>query len=103
MYVPVTADAFDDLPDWAPVDGVVHAGFLLASFGSAGAFVAGIAEAADRADHHPDISVSYPGMVRLTMTTHARKGLTDADVRLAAEISELARRHGAAPQAPATD
>lgn len=100
MYVPVTAEAFDDLPDWTAIDGVVHAGFALPSFGAAAAFVAGIAEAADRADHHPDITISYPGVVTLSMTTHARNGLTDADVGLAAEISALARQHGAAPRPP---
>jgi len=102
MYVPVTAEAFDDLPDWAAVDGVVHAGFVLPSYGAAAAFVSGIAEAADRADHHPDIGITYPGVVTLSMTTHARNGLTDADVRLAAEISRLAREHVAAPGRPPT-
>jgi pterin-4a-carbinolamine dehydratase len=35
------------------------------------------------------------------MTTHARSGLTDADVRLATEISALAREHRAVPVTPA--
>jgi 4a-hydroxytetrahydrobiopterin dehydratase len=101
VYVPVAADAFDDLTEWTVVGGEVHAAFASPSFGAAGALAAAIAEAADRADHHPDISIGYPGVVRLVMTTHARSGLTDADVRLATEISALAREHRAVPVTPA--
>jgi len=50
-------------------------------------FVNKIAELAEEAKHHPDISISY-NKVTLTLTTHDAKGLTEKDVTLAKRIDE---------------
>jgi 4a-hydroxytetrahydrobiopterin dehydratase len=62
----------------------------LADFASAIAFVNRVAEAAEAANHHPDILVHGWNKVRLTLSTHSDGGLTDADFSLAGEIDDLA-------------
>jgi 4a-hydroxytetrahydrobiopterin dehydratase len=61
-----------------------------ADFASAIAFVNAVAEAAEAANHHPDILVHGWNKVRLTLSTHSDGGLTDADFALAAQIDALA-------------
>jgi 4a-hydroxytetrahydrobiopterin dehydratase len=61
-----------------------------ADFAAAIAFVDAVAEAAEAANHHPDILVHGWNKVRLTLSTHSDGGLTDADFALAAQIDALA-------------
>lgn len=87
--------ATDGLEDWRILLRTLQATFRASSFGDGARLVQRIAEAADRADHHPDLELRYPGTVHVTLTTHATAGLTSLDVALAREISELARSVGA--------
>jgi 4a-hydroxytetrahydrobiopterin dehydratase len=59
-------------------------------FTRAMAFVNRVAEAAEAANHHPDILVHGWNKVRLTLSTHSQGGLTEADFALAARLDELA-------------
>jgi 4a-hydroxytetrahydrobiopterin dehydratase len=61
-----------------------------ANFADAIAFVNRVAEAAEGANHHPDILLHGWNKVRLTLSTHSAGGLTDADFQLAAQIDHLA-------------
>ena len=61
----------------------------LMDFGAAIAFVNRVAEAADSADHHPDIRVHGYNRVELRLTTHASGGLTQRDFELARAIDAL--------------
>jgi 4a-hydroxytetrahydrobiopterin dehydratase len=61
-----------------------------ADFAKAIAFVNRVAEAAEAANHHPDILLHGWNKVRLTLSTHSQGGLTDADFRLAAQLDALA-------------
>ncbi len=61
-----------------------------ANFADAIAFVNRVAEAAEVANHHPDILLHGWNKVRLTLATHSVGGLTDADFQLAARIDRLA-------------
>ncbi len=72
--------------------------FVAGSFAQATAFVARVAEAADAANHHPDVDLRYPGRVHVALTTHAVDGLTTADLDLAATISSLAASAGLAAE-----
>jgi 4a-hydroxytetrahydrobiopterin dehydratase len=63
--------------------------FVLPSFPEAIRFVHRLAEAAERAQHHPDIDIRYD-TVRLRLMTHSEKGITDKDFALAGEINRLA-------------
>ncbi|MDQ2913876.1 MAG: 4a-hydroxytetrahydrobiopterin dehydratase [Chloroflexota bacterium] len=60
--------------------------FTLRGFKGAMAFANRVAEAANAANHHPDIHVEGYRRVRIVLTTHIAKGLTDADVALAKAI-----------------
>lgn len=97
-YVTVGADEIaelDGLDDWRFVVCAIHAQFELSSYAAAGALVRAIAEAADEADHHPDVAVRYPGIVRVTLMTHAVGFVTTHDISLARTISSLAGEVGA--------
>ena len=59
-------------------------------FAAAMAFVNRVAEAAEEANHHPDILVHGWNKVRLTLSTHSAGGLTDADFELAEAVDPLA-------------
>ncbi len=48
-----------------------------------------IGAAADEADHHPDLTITYP-RVHVLLTTHDADGLTSRDVDLARTISAIA-------------
>ena len=62
----------------------------LADFAAAIAFVNRVAEAAEQANHHPDIHVHGWNKVRLELCTHSEGGLTQADLDMAARIDSLA-------------
>ena len=75
-------------PDWREEDGALVREFEFPSFADAVAFVDRIAEAADTANHHPDIDIRYR-RVLVRWTTHSEGDITDRDRELAARTSEL--------------
>jgi 4a-hydroxytetrahydrobiopterin dehydratase len=105
-YTPLSAaefEAFDGLDDWRYLLGAIHATYVAGSFPAAAALVVAITEAAERAVHHPDIDVRYPGRVRVMLTTHAAGGLTTLDADLAREISTIAAEARATPEPHAAE
>ncbi|HEY8785667.1 MAG TPA: 4a-hydroxytetrahydrobiopterin dehydratase [Candidatus Limnocylindria bacterium] len=62
--------------------------FTFKGFKGAMAFVNQVAEAANAANHHPDIHLEAYKTVRIVLTTHVTHGLTDADVDLARKIDQ---------------
>ncbi|MGZ4430395.1 MAG: 4a-hydroxytetrahydrobiopterin dehydratase [Gaiellales bacterium] len=73
---------------WSVVDGALHKRYTLPDFASAMAFADRVAEAAEAADHHPDILVSW-GRVELSWVSHSEGGITERDVQMAARSDEL--------------
>lgn len=65
--------------------------FKFASFVEAFGFMVEVALVAEKLDHHPGWSNSY-SRVDVTLTTHAKKQLTDRDFRLASAMDEAAAR-----------
>jgi 4a-hydroxytetrahydrobiopterin dehydratase len=61
-------------------------------FAEAMAFVNRVAEAAEAANHHPDILIHGWNQVRLTLTTHSAGKLTDNDRAMAERIDGLPLR-----------
>jgi 4a-hydroxytetrahydrobiopterin dehydratase len=59
-------------------------------FAAALAFVNRVAEAAEEANHHPDILLHGWNKVRLSMTNHSAGGLTETDFVLAGRFDGLA-------------
>ena len=62
--------------------------FSFQNFVNGLAFVAKIAVYAEIMNHHPDIELSY-GKVKVKLSTHDAKGLTNADFELAKKIDNL--------------
>jgi 4a-hydroxytetrahydrobiopterin dehydratase len=56
-------------------------------FVEAMAFVNKVAVLAEKADHHPDISINY-NKVTLSLSTHSQGGVTDNDFNLAKRIDK---------------
>ncbi len=103
MHANVTAaelSANTELSDWRVLLRRVEARFRATSFPAAAAFVNEIADAAETARHHPDVDLRYPGVVHVVLTTHATRGLTNADVDLARTISALAATAGLTAEPP---
>jgi 4a-hydroxytetrahydrobiopterin dehydratase len=61
----------------------------LQDFGQAMEFVNRVADAAEAANHHPDIHLHGWNKVRLELSTHSEGGLTQKDFDMAARIDEL--------------
>ena len=92
----ITADQFRAEPgvdDWRPGEAGAVAEFRTRDFATGAQLFAAIAELAEAANHHPDVTVTYPS-VRVTLITHSAGGLTTKDVALARRISAAARDLG---------
>jgi 4a-hydroxytetrahydrobiopterin dehydratase len=74
---------------WQREGNAISRTFTFKGFKGAMAFVNRVAEAATKADHHPDIHVERYRLVRIVLTTHATNGISDADVELAHRIDQL--------------
>jgi 4a-hydroxytetrahydrobiopterin dehydratase len=58
-------------------------------FAAALAYVNRVGEAAERANHHPDILIHGWNNVRLTLSTHSAGGLTQADLDMAETLDAV--------------
>lgn len=77
------------LADWRVLFGVLHARFRTGDFATGLRLVNEIGEAAEAANHHPDLDLSYTH-VHVRLSSHDVGGVTSRDVDLAREISRLA-------------
>lgn len=77
------------LNGWKLDDEEIEKDFTFADFTQAMAFVNRVAEAAEAADHHPDIEIKY-NRVEMTLSTHSEGGLTEKDFDMAAKIDAAA-------------
>ena len=75
---------------WRREGGALVRDVELGGFTAAMAFANAVAEAADDANHHPDILIHDYKHVRLTLSTHSAGGVTENDFALAAMIDGLA-------------
>ncbi len=74
--------------DWRRQGDVLVKVVRRGDFAGALAFVNAVGALAEAADHHPDIDIRWD-TVTLRLTTHSAGGLTEKDLRLAAEIDSL--------------
>jgi 4a-hydroxytetrahydrobiopterin dehydratase len=75
---------------WSREGDAIEREWKLADFAAAMQFVVRVGEAAEAADHHPDILLHGWNKVRLTLSTHSQGGLTAADFELAGQLDRLA-------------
>ena len=76
------------LSNWIDTGDALERTIELPSFREAIALVNRIADLAEEANHHPDLTVSYR-KVTVRWTTHSAGGITDRDRELAAKTDEL--------------
>ena len=77
------------LNGWELVEGArLRKAFKFPDFASALAFVNRVGALAESQQHHPDIFLAW-GRVRIELSTHKVKGLTESDFVLAAKLDEL--------------
>jgi 4a-hydroxytetrahydrobiopterin dehydratase len=78
------------LPGWERIGSEIRRTVKAADFRAAIALVDAVADAAEAANHHPDIEIRRYRRVTFTLSTHATGALTAKDLELAATIDELA-------------
>lgn len=85
------ADALAELDGWSVSgDGLaLEKTYIFKGFNAAFGFMARVAMAAERANHHPEWSNVY-NRVNLRWTTHSLGGISDLDVRLARSCDRFA-------------
>ena len=76
------------LPAWTLQAGKLHREFRFANFSEAFGFMARVALAAERLDHHPEWSNVWNRVV-IDLTTHDTGGLSNLDLELARQIDAL--------------
>jgi 4a-hydroxytetrahydrobiopterin dehydratase len=76
--------------DWRREGDAIVREWELEDFSHAMELVNRVADAAEAANHHPDIHVHGWNKVRLELSTHSEGGLTQGDFDMAARIDELA-------------
>jgi 4a-hydroxytetrahydrobiopterin dehydratase len=81
--------ALGTLPGWQSSGSAIQRVFQFADFKLAMQFVNKIADAAEQANHHPDIDIRY-NKVTLTLISHDSGGVTQRDVRMAEKINQIA-------------
>ena len=84
------ADGLERLTDWTRDGDAIRRTISTHDFRAALALVNRVADAAETANHHPDIEIAQYRRVTFRLTTHATGGLTTRDLELASEIDRLA-------------
>ena len=81
--------SLEDAPEWTEVSEAIQRTFQFDDFVGSMEFVNKVADAAERAQHHPDILIRY-NKVTLTLATHDAGGITERDFSLAKRIDSFA-------------
>lgn len=86
------AQALEALDGWQPVDGrdAIQKSFTFKTFNQAFAFMARVALAAEKMDHHPEWFNVY-NRVDITLSSHDVGGLSERDIELAGKIDRFAK------------
>ena len=81
------------LTDWRRIGNALRTRYRTNDFATGLRFVVAIGEAADAADHHPDVDLRY-GHADIALWSHDVSGITSRDVALARTIEGLAGELG---------
>ena len=77
------------LKGWQQNGQAIQRVFEFPDFKAAMQFVNKIADAAEQANHHPDIDIRY-NKVTMGLVSHDSGGVTERDVRMAEKINQIA-------------
>ena len=81
-------ETLKSMPEWSFGGNAIQKQFTFKSFMPAIAFVNKVAEAAEHANHHPDITINY-SQVSISLSTHSEAGITQKDFQLAGAIDKI--------------
>ena len=81
----------EHLEGWEGDEAMIQKEFRFDDFVQAMEFVNLVGEKAEELEHHPDICISYNSVVCM-VTTHEKKGVTEADFKLAGMIEDANAR-----------
>jgi 4a-hydroxytetrahydrobiopterin dehydratase len=81
--------ALASLSGWQRNGGAIQRVFRFPDFKLAMQFVNKVADAAEHANHHPDIDIRY-NTVTMALISHDSGGVTQRDVRMAETINKIA-------------
>jgi 4a-hydroxytetrahydrobiopterin dehydratase len=88
------SEILEQQPDgWHVMLGAIEAVYATGDFATGLAFVNRIGAEAEAADHHPDITLTYP-TVHIRLLSHDSGGVTGRDIALATRISDIAAELG---------
>ena len=85
----------EGLADWVLVVRALEARYETNGFATGLQLVARIGAAAEAADHHPDVTLTWP-TVLVRLWSHDSRGVTERDIALARRISAIAQELGVA-------
>ena len=77
-----------NLNNWTFVKNTINKDFKFKTFVEAFSFMNAIALEAEKMNHHPDWSNSY-NLVKISLTNHEAKGITQLDFDLAKKIDRI--------------
>jgi 4a-hydroxytetrahydrobiopterin dehydratase len=78
-----------DLPGWRTEGTAIVKEFAFDDFMGSIAYVNRLAEVAEEANHHPDLSLSWNRVI-VQWSSHEKGGVTDLDLEMAARSDTLA-------------
>jgi 4a-hydroxytetrahydrobiopterin dehydratase len=81
--------ALTSLSGWQKKGEAIQRVFRFPDFKAAMKFVNKVADAAEQANHHPDIDIRY-NTITLALVSHDSGGVTQRDVRMAETINKIA-------------
>lgn len=76
------------LSGWRYLNESIVKEYRLNDFQEAMGFVVKIALAAEKMEHHPDMTIEY-NRVKIVLTTHSEEGVTEKDFNLAEKIENF--------------
>lgn len=82
------ADALMELPGWELKGKQIVKTYIFKTFPQAMEFVNGVADLAQKANHHPDFQINFT-KVKLMCWTHTKNAVTKLDTKLAAQIEKV--------------
>jgi len=88
--------AAEQLADWEWLVGVIEARYETGGFATGLELVNRIGAAAEEADHHPDLTLTWP-VVHVRLVSHDAGGVTSRDVAMARKITAIAAELGVTP------
>ena len=81
--------AAEGIAGWHVRGSTARSDIACGTFAAAGELAAAVARTCDELDHHAEIDIRYPDVLRVTTWSHDVGDLSDRDLTLARAVNEL--------------